>query len=73
MKLMVLVLPAWSSRVRNLADVLTRCSGLLQGESGSQYEGYPFTATHKSSLGVTGSHALLPKVVVRSPVVPSVG
>ena len=25
----------YSNRVRNLADVLTRCSGLLQGKSGS--------------------------------------
>ena len=28
---MVLVLPAWSNRVRKLANVSTRCSGLLQG------------------------------------------
>ena len=31
----VLVLTAYSNRVRNLADVSTRCSSLLQGESGS--------------------------------------
>ena len=57
---------AWSNRARNLADILTRCSGLLQGERGSQYEGYPFIATHKSSLGVTRSHALPPEVAVCS-------
>ena len=68
MKSTVLVLPAWSNRVRKLANVLTRCSGLLQGKSGSQYEGYPFIAMHKSSLGVTGSHVLLLKVAVWSPV-----
>ena len=68
LKLTVLVLPAWSNRVRNLADVSTRCSVLLQGESGSQYKGYPFIVTHKSSLGVTRSHALPPEVAVRSPV-----
>ena len=68
MKSMVLVLPAWSNRVRSLADISTRCSGLLQGESGSQCKGYPFIVTHKSSLGVTRSHALPPEVAVRSPV-----
>ena len=49
MKSTVLVLPTWSNRVRNIVDVSTRCSSLLQGESGNQYEEYPFIATHKSS------------------------
>ena len=35
MKSTVLVLPAYSNRVRNHVNVSTRCYGLLQGESGS--------------------------------------
>ena len=65
--------PVWKWKELSMRTKLrvynaTRCSGLHQGESGSQYEGYPFIATHKSSLGVTGSHALLLEVAVQSPV-----
>ena len=69
MKSAVLVLPAWSNRVRDLADVSTRCSSLLQGESGSQYEGYPFI--YSRTQVITGCHRkprFAAEVAVWSPV-----
>ena len=58
----------FGNRVRNLADVLTGCSCILQGEVEVSTRAIHYIAAHKSSLAVTRSRYLPPEVAVWSPV-----